>query len=47
MHRFATALLSALLATAAVLGVTGSAFADEGPHILPGAPGDISLGKGK
>lgn len=45
MHRIATALISAVLATAALLGVTGSAFADHGPHVLPGAPGDISLGK--
>lgn len=45
MHRFATALISAILATAALIGVTGSAFADEGPRVLPGAPGDISLGK--
>jgi len=45
MHRLATALVSAILATAAVFGVTGSAFADDGPRVLPGAPGDISFGK--
>jgi hypothetical protein len=45
MHRIATALVSAILATAALLGVTGSALADNGPRVLPGAPGDISLGK--
>lgn len=45
MHRFATALVSAVLATAALLGATGSAVAQDGPRLLPGAPGDISLGK--